>query len=73
MSQTYDFYNTRAKEAAKEAKGAELDNVRDRALRSEKVWRGLAEQARQVDLGRARDERLRAKRREADAASAGEE
>ena len=48
MNSTYDFYITRARESAAEAKVATLDNVRDRALRSEATWRGLAEQARGI-------------------------
>ena len=46
MSQTFEFYDARAREAAAEADAATLDNVRDRNLRAEKTWRGLAEQAR---------------------------
>ena len=48
MSQTFEFYDTRAKEAAAEADKADLENVRDRCLRAEKTWRGLANQARKV-------------------------
>ena len=44
MSQTFEFYDTRAREAAAEADAATLDNVRDRNLRAEQTWRGLAEQ-----------------------------
>ena len=45
---TYEFYSTRAAESAAEAKAATLDNVRDRALRSEATWQALADQARAV-------------------------
>ena len=48
MSQTFEFYDSRAREAAKEARDATLENVRQRSLRAEKTWRGLAEQARKV-------------------------
>ena len=48
MSQTYEFYDARANESAAEAKAAALDNVRERALRSEATWRALADQARAV-------------------------
>lgn len=60
MSQTFEFYSTRANEAAREASEATLDNVRDRALRAEATWRGLAEQTRKVTRNRekARLERL---------------
>ena len=48
MSQTYEFYIARAREAAADAEAATLDNVRERALRSEKTWQVLADQARAV-------------------------
>ncbi len=63
MSQTYEFYSARAEEAAADAKAAELANVRDRALRSEKTWRGLAEQARSVAEQRRKLEREKAAER----------
>ena len=66
MSQTFEFYYTRAREAAAEAKEATLDNVRERNLRAEKTWRGLAEQARKVSVERAKAERDRVARREAE-------
>lgn len=65
MSQTFEFYDARAREAAKEAEEATLQNVRDRNLRAEKTWRGLANQARKVALDRSRTEKERAQRREA--------
>lgn len=70
MSQGYDFYMTRANEAAAEAKAAALDNVRDRALRAEATWRGLADQARAVAMERAKVEQEKAAQREAAAADA---
>jgi hypothetical protein len=66
MSQTYQFYSQRAEEAAADAAVATLDNVRERALRSEKTWRGLAEQAHKVELDRVKAEAIRATRREAE-------
>ena len=68
MSQTFEFYDTRAREAAAEADMATLDNVRERSLRAAKTWRGLAEQARKVMVDRARSERERAAARALDAA-----
>ncbi|MFZ1742981.1 MAG: hypothetical protein WAT93_09010 [Pontixanthobacter sp.] len=67
MSQNFDFYNARAKEAAAEAKIATLDNVRDRALRSETAWREMADRAKQMEEDReiARVER---EQRQAEAA-----
>lgn len=43
MSVSSDFYLARAAECAKEADAAKLDNVRDRALRSEAAWRTMAD------------------------------
>lgn len=70
MSQTFEFYDARAKEAATEAGKATLDNVRERCLRAEKTWRGLAEQARKVMVDRAKADHARAERRAAEAADA---
>lgn len=74
MAQTFEFYNARAEEAAAEAQGAALDNVRDRNLRAEKTWRGLADQARKVEQDRekakeVRRQRIELEEAEADAAS----
>lgn len=66
MAQTYEFYNTRATEAAAEAEAATLENVRERALRSSKVWRGMADQAKKVEKDRAEAVREKAARQEAD-------
>src|SRR5690606_21642865 len=70
MSQTFDFYDTRAREAAAEADRAELVMVRERALRAEKTWRGLANQARKIERDRAKAEEIRAERRAAEAEAA---
>ena len=67
MSQTFEFYDARAKDAAAEAKAATLDNVRDRNLRAEKTWRGLASQAKKVSIDRERDRKARAERQKAEA------
>lgn len=66
MAQTFEFYDARAKEAAQEAVVATLDNVRERALRSAKVWRGMADQAKKVEEDRAKAVREKADRREAE-------
>lgn len=55
MAQTFEFYNERAREAAVEAEQAQLLNVRERALRSEKAWRSMADQA--LRTAREREER----------------
>ncbi|GAA4043173.1 hypothetical protein [Parerythrobacter jejuensis] len=70
MSQTFEFYDARAKEAAAEAGKAKLDNVRERALRSEATWRSLADQARRVADERAKADAARIARREAELAAA---
>ena len=70
MTQTFEFYNARAEEAAKEAERATLDNVRDRNLRAEKTWRGLANQARRVLIDRQNTEAAKIRRREEEAAAA---
>ena len=67
MAQTYEFYTERADAAAQAAKAAILDNVRERELRAEKTWRGLAEQARKAVVEREKAEAARAARREAEA------
>jgi len=66
MAQTWEFYAERARESAVEATAAKLDNVRDRALRSEATWLGLADQARRVAEERVKVERERVERRDAE-------
>ena len=60
MSQSFEFYTERAEQSAAEASVADLANVRERALRSEKTWRGLAAQANRVLVERAKAELARA-------------
>ena len=57
MADSYEFYCERADAAAAEAERATLDNVREREIRAEKTWRGLAEQARRVKLDREKSQR----------------
>ena len=66
MSQTYDFYDQRAKAAQAEADQAVLDNVRDRELRSAKAWREMANRALLIEAERAKAEIYRAERRAAE-------
>ncbi|QNE04766.1 hypothetical protein [Croceicoccus marinus] len=75
MSQTFEFYDARAREAAAEADQATLDNVRDRNLRAAKTWRGLADQARRVlaERNKAEQERVDRRKAEADEAEEAEE
>jgi hypothetical protein len=67
MSQTFQFYEARANEAAAEAAAAQLDMVRERALRAEKTWRSLAAQASKIEHERVKAEEVRAERRAAEA------
>ena len=53
MNQSFSFFDERAREAAKEARAAKLDNVRDRALRSEAAWREMANRAKSMEKDRA--------------------
>jgi hypothetical protein len=66
MSQTYEFYDERARAAQAEADRAVLDNVRERELRSAKAWRGMAERQLLVDAERVKADRERAERRAAE-------
>ena len=67
MSLSFEFYDARAREAASEAEEATLANVKERHLRAERTWRGLAEQARRVAEDRAIADAKRTARRLADA------
>ena len=60
MALSYEFLIERADQAAREAAGSMLQNVRERALRSEKAWRTMATQALEVTRNRelALQERL---------------
>jgi len=74
LSQNYEFYNTRANEAAAEAKAAVLDNVRERALRSETAWREMADRAKQMEqereVARVEREKRQAEAKDAEAKAA---
>jgi hypothetical protein len=60
MALSYEFLIQRAEQAAQEAAGSLLENVKERALRSEKAWRTMADQALEVARNRelAQQERL---------------
>ncbi len=73
MSQSFEFYDARANEAARDAREATLENVRERNLRAEKTWRGLADQALKVKADRETAERERTARKEAEALASSEE
>ncbi|GGD54285.1 hypothetical protein GRI62_04200 [Erythrobacter arachoides] len=57
MADSYEMCCERADAAALAASNAALDNVRDRELRAEKTWRGLAAKARSVVESREKVER----------------
>jgi hypothetical protein len=65
MGTNHEFYVLRADEAAREAAGSPLANVRDRALRSEAAWRDMADRALTIERERViarevREERIAA-------------
>jgi hypothetical protein len=70
VSQTFDFYDARARDAEAAADRADLDNVRDRELRSAAVFRQLANQAQKVERDRRKADTDRAERRAAEAEEA---
>ena len=52
ITNSADFCEQRADEAAAEAKAAKLDHQRERALTSEAAWRAMAATARKVEAAR---------------------
>lgn len=62
MTQSYEFLIARAAEAATEAEQASLDNVRQRARRSEAAWREMADRALKTDRAREKARQERAQR-----------
>ena len=66
MSQTFEFYNERARAAESAAGEAMLDNVRDRELRSAKAWRDMADRQLMIDKERVKTDAERAARRAAE-------
>ena len=67
MSQTFDFYDERAREAAAAADRTDLVMVRERELRSAKAWREMADRALLLEAERIKAEGIRAARRAAEA------
>jgi hypothetical protein len=70
MSQTFEFYDERARAAEAAAEQATLDNVRERELRSARAWRGMADRQLSIDVERVKAEEVRAERRAAEFAAA---
>ncbi len=56
MSNQRDFYLARAAEMRDAAAAANLDNVRDRCLRSEAAWAAMADRAGRVERNRVERE-----------------
>jgi hypothetical protein len=65
MSQSFEYCDERAVAAEAAAARAELANVRERELRSAKVWREMAERARMSEVTRAADQERIKQRSEA--------
>ena len=53
---SHEFYIARAEECARDAAAASLANVKERALRSEAVWRDMAARVERVSESRAASE-----------------
>ena len=68
MALSYEFLIERADQAAREAAGSSLENVRERALRSESAWRTMANQV--LEVARSRELAQQEKRVAAGAHSA---
>ena len=62
MSATVDFYLARAAESALAATETELANVRERCLRSEPVWRVMADRQSDVEKMKERNALEKAQR-----------
>ncbi|MXO63452.1 hypothetical protein GRI48_10555 [Altererythrobacter oceanensis] len=67
MSDTYNFQIARADAAAVEAKEASLENAKQRALRSEIAWRGMAQRTLKMEQEREKT-RVERERRNAELA-----
>lgn len=60
MSQQIEFYRARAADARREAEKTQLQNVRDRCLRSAEAWEQMASRAARTDRMRAETEARKA-------------
>lgn len=59
MAHTIEFCEARAREAAIEAASTALENVRQRALRSEAAWRAMADRLLSVERNRDANKKQR--------------
>jgi len=69
MAQTFEFFDQRARAAEAEAEQTPLANVRERELRSAKVWRMMADRQLLVDGERVKANEVRAIRLAEEAAA----
>jgi hypothetical protein len=60
MSNQHDFYTARAAEARADADASQLDNVKERCLRSAAAWEAMAARAHRSDTFRAGQEAAKA-------------
>ena len=66
MTQTFDFYDQRARSAEAEAEKAALANGRERELRSARAWREMADRQLKIDSERVKADAERSERRAAE-------
>jgi hypothetical protein len=66
MTQTFDFYDQRARAAEAEADKSALANVRERELRSARAWREMADRQLKIDSERVKADAERSARRAAE-------
>ena len=67
MSSNSDLYFERAEDCARQAEDCDLDNVRDRWLRSEAAWRDMGDRALR---GEQKRDKLAAEKADLEAAAA---
>jgi hypothetical protein len=66
MTQTFDFYDQRARAAEADADKSTLANVRERELRSARAWREMADRQLKIDAERVKTDAERSARRAAE-------
>ena len=66
MTQTFDFYDQRARSAEAEAEKSALANVREREMRSARAGREMADRQLKIDAERVKADAERSARRAAE-------
>ena len=66
MTQTFDFYDQRARAAEADADKSTLANVREREMRSARAWREMADRQLKINSERVKADAERAERRAAE-------